>query len=526
MGSVICSDLSNRIQQCQTFAEVLERSAQAWPESVFLIAGDRRWTYREFNGLVNQCCRFLRSMNLEAGHVISMILRNSIDYLVLYFASLRCRIILNPFPFHLGTQEIVSKIEFLNPNIIFCHRHHYSELKNATDVKAVNLDDHCGESFQKILSRHTDATIKARPISHNETAVLYYSSGTTGKPKLIEYTHKSMVMTQASMVRADFCPTGSTHLCVLPLGHTSSLRHTVKPCICTGSTVVLYESFWKIRTRLWSEVEKHAANYMQVVPTILITILNTKYKDFSASKSAGWEFIIGCGSAFLPQTVQEAFEEKFRIPVGIHYGLSETGATHFDDPRKPGRRTGTIGKPFDFVDVKIFDESGKEVGSDQLGEIGMKGPGILKGYYKNPELFAACLNKDGYFMTGDLGKVDADGVYCYVDRKKDLIIKGGINIAPSQIEETLQAHPDVEDVAAIGRPDVLLGEVVKVYVVLKPNSKPDTKHMIAFCRDQLGAFKAPSVVELIDQLPKGPSGKVLKRELREREAASHINKMD
>jgi long-chain acyl-CoA synthetase len=251
---------------------------------------------------------------------------------------------------------------------------------------------------------------------------------------------------------------------------------------------------------------------MEIVPSILIAILNTPYRDFSKEQVNSMKFI-GCGSAFLPQNLQDAFQERFGIPVANLYGLSETGATHFDDPFVKGRETGSIGKPFDIVEAIIFDENGKEVQNNIVGEIGIKGPGLLKGYLNNQKLYEECFNK-GFFMTGDLCRKDNKGNYYYMDRKKDLIIKGGVNIVPSQIEEVLQSHTAVQEAAVIGKPDILLGETIKCYLVSKNGSKPDIKELKSYCKEKLGDFKTPSKFEIIESLPKGPSGKILKRDLR------------
>ena len=251
---------------------------------------------------------------------------------------------------------------------------------------------------------------------------------------------------------------------------------------------------------------------MEIVPSILIAILNTPYKNYKKEQVSSMRFI-GCGSAFLPQNLQDAFEEKFNIPVANLYGLSETGATHFDDPFVKGRETGSIGKPFDIVEARIFGEDGEGVQNAEVGEIGIKGPGLLKGYLNNQKLYEECFQK-GFFMTGDLCRKDEFGNYYYVDRKKDLIIKGGVNIVPSQIEEVLQSHPNVREAAVIGKPDMLLGETIKCYLVSKNGSNLDISEIKSFCKEKLGDFKTPAEFEVVKSLPKGPSGKILKRTLR------------
>ncbi len=504
--------LSKKIESFPTFSEILAYRAEQSSAETFLIEGDNKWTYREFDNLVNRCCRYFTDVGLKPGNTVSFILRNSIDYLIIYFAAIRNRIVLNPFPHHTSGKEVLQKLEDIHPESVFCHNSHYKTLAES-NYRITNLENIGIDSFPVYLENFATDPAKTLPIANGEVAVFYYSSGTTGGPKIIEYTHRSMVLTQTSMLRAGFTEPGAVHLCVLPLGHTAARRYTIKQCVCTGSTVVLYDSFWKLRSNLWHEIQKHGATFMEIVPSILIAILNTPYKQFSKDQVSSMRFI-GCGSASLPQKLQDSFEKKYGIPVANLYGLSETGATHFDNPFLPGRKTGNIGKPFDIYDVKLFHEDGIEVNAGEVGEIGIKGPGLFKDYYKGRELFDECLNT-GYFMTGDLGRKDKDGIYYYVDRIKDLIIKGGVNIAPAQIDEALQSHPGVEEAATIGKPDMMLGESIKSFIVLKKGMVLDTSLLKAYCMEQLGHFKTPSEFEFVNELPKGPSGKLLKRKLRE-----------
>lgn len=503
--------LSKTIESFPTFSEVLAYRSDQSAAKTFLVEGDDSWTYGEFDDLVNRCCQYFTDIGLTSRNTVSFILRNSIDFLIIYFAAIRSRIILNPFPYHMGGDEVVKKLEDIQPEIVFCHNSHYNILSQS-NYEIINLDNISEPSFPLYLRNYVSDSQEVRPVAEDDIAVYYYSSGTTGGPKIIEYTHKSMVLTQASMVRAKFSEPGSTHLCVLPLGHTASLRYTIKQCICTGSTVVLYDSFWKLRSNLWDEIQKHRATFIEIVPSILIAILNTPYKNFDRQQIASMSFV-GCGSAFLPKNLQDTFENKYGIPVANLYGLSETGATHFDDPFSRGRQTGSIGKPFDIFEAKIFGENGKEVQDDEVGEIGIKGSGLMKGYLNNKEIFENCFHK-GFFMTGDLCRKDKEGNFYYIDRKKDLIIKGGVNIVPSQIEEVLQSHAAVKEAAAIGKLDALLGEVIKCFIVPKNGRVPDVKELKFYCKERLGDYKTPSEIEVVESLPKGPSGKILKRSLR------------
>lgn len=507
--------LKKEIDQYNSFAEILKDVACVFGDRVYLVEGNNKYTFTEFNSLVNRCCRWLADEGVRQGDIISLILKNSVDYLLVYFAALKMGCRINPFPFHLGSAEIGEKLVFVQPALVFAHAAHAEKMAvTGLQVKMLQKD---GENIlQELLEKYSGEEPALPKVDPNETSFMYYSSGTTGSPKIIEYTAGSEILTMASLLRAKFIEAGACHLCFLPLGHTAAIRYSILPCLLTGSKVMLYESFWKIRDKLWEVVRNHSATFFEVVPSILIAILNAPDKGFKREKIDSLKFI-GCGSAYLPKNLQDDFEKKFSVPVANMYGLSETGPTHFDDPFEPGRKTGSVGRPFDIMDVKIFDEAGKEVKPGVQGEFGVKGPSLLKCYYKNEEHYTACFNDSGYFMTGDIGYIDQKGIHYYVDRKKDMIIKGGVNIVPSQIDEIILTHESVEEVATVGKPDLFLGETIKSYVVLKQGKNIDTKSLRAYCKERLGDFKTPSEFEFIDEIPKGPSGKILKRELRQKE---------
>jgi len=505
------TEIAKQLENCQSFSDILNIVSTKVPEDIYLIEGANSYSFREFNELVNRCCYYYQSIGLKAGDVISLVLRNSTDYLIHYFSAIRYGLILNPFPSHISAEELVSRLYLTSPAIVFTHKTHYKQLAK-TKYNTINLDDFETSDFSDFLLQYSAEEFSTTN-NPNSTAVLYYSSGTTGDPKIIEYSHESMVQTQLSMVRAGFSKPGSVHLCALPLGHTASLRYTVKQCMCTGSTVVLYESFWKIRSKIWDEVEKYGVNFFQVVPSVLVSILNTPYKNFRKEQVKTLDFI-GCGSSYLPNYIQNAFIKKFLTPISNLYGLSETGATHFDDPTDPNRVKGSIGKPFDVMDVKIFNSDHEEVGVGETGEFGIRGVGLLSNYYNNDKLYNKTI-VNGYFMTGDLGKIDSNGIYYYVDRIKDLIIKGGVNVVPAQIDEVLISHPYVMEAATIGIPDMFLGEDIMSYVVVSDNEQVSESELKDYCNQKLGDFKTPSKIETLDALPKGYSGKILKKDLRE-----------
>ncbi len=254
---------------------------------------------------------------------------------------------------------------------------------------------------------------------------------------------------------------------------------------------------------------------MVVVPTILTAIFNTPYDNFKKEKVRSMKFI-GCGSSILDKTLQDKFEKKFGIPVANLYGSSETGATHFDNPFSPNRKTGNIGRLISSVDAIIVKDGRTIKNVEENGELCIKSPALLKNYFRDDEAYKQCFHGD-YFMTGDIVYKDDQEIFYYVDRKKDLIIKGGVNILPSQIDEVLQSHPSIIEAATVGKADIFFGETIKSFVTLKEGDNISKIDLVSFCKSTLGDFKTPSEIEFIKEMPKGPSGKILKRELRKKD---------
>jgi len=286
-----------------------------------------------------------------------------------------------------------------------------------------------------------------------------------------------------------------------------------------GAKIVLYESFWKIRKIIWEYVKKYNVTYMEVVPSVLFSILNTPYKDYKRGNLKFFKYI-GCGSAPLPYEIQTSIQEKFRLKVANLYGLSETGPTHFDNPLEDGWKPGSLGYPLDVNTVKIFKDDGTEASKGDVGEIGIKGQNVFVAYYKNIKHYRSVFC-DGYFMTGDLGYEAENGKLFFSDRKKDLIIKGGVNIFPGEIDEVVFSHKMVKEAATIGIPDPYLGTRIKTYIVLKEGGLFDENDIRQFCLNKLGDFKCSDEFELIDEIPKGPSGKLLRRSLSEQNKSSN-----
>jgi len=341
--------------------------------------------------------------------------------------------------------------------------------------------------------------------------VILYTSGTTGKPKGAELTHFNMFF-NAHFVRTQLLPISYETIAmgVLPLFHSFGQTCIQNATLAAGGSVVLMPRFDP--DGAMGLIQKHRVNLFAGVPTMFFALLHhptSSQYDLSSVRHA-----ISGGSA-MPVEVMSAFDKKHSVSILEGYGLSETSPVASFNTLDKAKKAGSIGTPIWGCEFRLEDEQGNVVtATDTPGEICIKGHNVMKGYWKKPEATADAI-KDGWFRSGDVGTRDADGYYFIVDRKKDMIIRGGFNVYPREIEEVLYGHPAVAEVAVIGIPHASHGEEVKAIIAKKPGHDAVTaEDIISYCKERLAAYKYPRVVDFMASLPKGPTGKILKRELR------------
>ncbi len=504
------SGSSDQKENLKNLSQVLSYWANKIPDKDFLIdlSSGKRYSYSNFDALVNQTVRFLYDQGVAPHDVIFLCLKNSIEFLLVYFASIRLGSVVHPIPATAGEAELRADLEFISPKLIIATAGQFEKIAEDRNVWPVEFEGN--NSFLNTISDYGNDKIDWQ-LNEDDISCLYYSSGTTSAPKAIACAHHNQIDLVASCCRGFGHTSNTIHLGILPMAHTAIINYSLLPTLYMGGTMVFAENFMKIRKDFWQIIKEYGITYVETVPTVIYLILNTAYPDYDRQQLK--LKYVACGSAALAPKLQSSFKQMFDLPISNKYGLSETGQMTFDNPLDPDRPSGTVGKPLDIVEMIIIDDSGNEVPMGQVGEIAVKSKGLL-GYYKNDDYFSACF-KNGYFCTGDLGKIDENGYVFYVDRKKDLIIKGGVNIAPNLIDEVLLTHEAVAEAATIGISDEFMGEIIKSFVVLIDNSFVTKEDLIAYCQEQLGKFKTPSEIEFIDNIPKGSSGKILKRQLRE-----------
>lgn len=503
-------DNQNYEKDFKNFSEALNYWANITPDKPFIVSiSDRKnHSYSDFNKLVNSASQFLKKRGLKKGDIVLLCVRNSLEFLVVYFATMRSGGIINLVPSSVGEKELFANIKFLKPKLSFIEKKQSGKISKNSRLFEVEFEGN--RQFLKILEPFPNDGFVA-DIKENDATCLYYSSGTTAKPKGILFSHKGIINMALLLSREFNHNNSSIHLGILPMGHTSVMHHSLLPVLYMGGTFVFSENFIQIRKDFWGIIKDYNINYVQTVPTVVFMILNTAYPNYQRKKLI--LPYVACGSAPLSQALKESFEKKFKIKIANLYGLSEAGHMIDDYPFKGKWKVGLIGRPMKDVDVRIFDDKGKEVKTGMTGEFSVKTPSIFMGYYKDEKLTKFSFKK-GYFCTGDLGYKDKNGLFYYVGRKKDLIIKGGVNISPNLIDEILVKHPKISESASVGKDDKFFGEVIKSFVVLKSGQTLSKDKLFSYCKKKLGDFKSPSEIEFVKVIPKTFSGKVLRRNLR------------
>jgi long-chain acyl-CoA synthetase len=360
---------------------------------------------------------------------------------------------------------------------------------------------------------------ETHPSAPDDTAVLLFTSGTTGVPKCAELTHFNMTM-NAIASRDMYSPVlnagpdaTNRYLVTLPLFHSTGQTAQMNAGVSSGATLVLLPRF-DAAAALKTMVDERI-NIWIGVPTMYWALLHHARQTGADVSAIARELkICVSGGAPMPVAVMEDFEKTFGVRILEGYGLSETSPVACFNQLQLPSKPGTVGLPIFACEVRVVDDEDRPVPAGERGEVVIRGHNIMKGYYRRPEETAAAL-KGGWFHTGDIGIIDADGYVSIVDRKKDMILRGGMNVYPREIEELLITHPAVSLAAGIGVPDERLGEEVKAFVVLKPGAALTAEELITWSKDQLAAYKYPRTVEIRDSLPIGPTGKVFKRALRE-----------
>ncbi|MDF0531286.1 long-chain fatty acid--CoA ligase [Tsukamurella sp. 8F] len=498
-------------------AVMLRESADATPDAPLIHFMGSTFTYAQVDEASGRVAATLLAAGLETGDKVAVQLPNLPQFLFAYFGILKAGLTMVPLNPLFTAREVAYHLSDSDSRMIITSDFSVqAALEGAAeagvkDVVAVSLGSETpsgARSFETLLVQ--EDTRDMAPTSSDDTAVLLYTSGTTGRPKGAELTHFELYMNCTIGPELFGLSEDDVAMAVLPLFHVFGLSSVLNAGVRYGGSMVLVPRF-EVDAVL-NAIEQHRVTVFAGVPTMYVSLLqaDTGGRDLSSLRAAI------SGGASIPGDVIRGFEEKFAGVVILEgYGLSETASTATFNINAEQRKVLSIGKPIWGVQARVVDADGADLprGADHVGEIVIRGHNVMKGYYKRPEDTAEVI-RNGWFHTGDLGYMDGDGYLFVVDRVKDLVVRGGYNVYPREVEEVLYEHPDVVEAAVIGRPDDRLGEEVVAYVVLRRGASDDDTVLAGYAKEKLAAYKYPREYHFVDELPKGATGKILKRELR------------
>jgi long-chain acyl-CoA synthetase len=488
-------------------ASVLTESAGRNGDAVAIKLDDAKLTYSQLDGASAHVAGLLKSKGVEPGDRVGIMLPNVPYFPVVYYGALRLGAVVVPMNVLLKGREVKFYLEDPEAKVLFAW-HDFADAaeQGASETGAELLLVEPGE-FEDVVGSAEPLT-EVADRSGDDTAVILYTSGTTGTPKGAELTHDNLMSNVGTIldtliqINEDDVVLGA-----LPLFHSFGQTCGLNSCIAAGGTLTLIPRFDP--DKALEIVKRDRVTIFEGVPTMYVAMLHADSAD-SADTSC-LRLCVSGGSA-MPGEVLRAFEDEFGCKILEGYGLSETSpVASFNHPDRE-RKVGSIGTPVAGVEMRVVDDDGGEVEQGEVGEIAIRGPNVMKGYWRKDDATAEVM-QDGWFLTGDMAKVDEDGYFFIVDRKKELIIRGGYNVYPREVEEALYGHPAVQEAAVVGVPDDKLGEEVGAAVVLKSGEDVSADDLREYVKGEVANYKYPRKIWIVDELPKGPTGKILKREV-------------
>jgi len=500
------------MSEANNLRELLENRVNATPDKSFLFSeSDKRdFTYRDFDNAVNRAAGMLSDQGIAKGDVVSLLMHNSAEFIIAYFACWKLGALAGPINSLLKAEEVAYVISNSEAKAVLVHSEFLPVIENVREqtptLKTVIVFDNESRVTQNFRGAGPLAPVA---IDKDDDAIIIYTSGTTGKPKGCLLTHGN-VIANARQISEWLCFTEQDRLLTLmPLFHMNAVSVTTMSALYAGGSTVVSPRF--SASRFWQIISDYQITSFGSVATMLSMLLSAYPEGVPTGVKTEQLRFAMCGSAPVPAETLKRFEDTFNCLVIEGYGLSESTCRSTFNPPDQRRRAGSCGVPIG-NEMKVVNDDDEEVPDGQLGEIVLRGENILKGYYKNEDATATAF-RNGWFHTGDIGYRDADGFFYIVDRKSDMIIRGGENIYPREIDEVLYQHPEVAAAATIGVPDQLYGEEVAAYIVLKEGMKATEEELVSFCRARLADYKCPKTIRIVTEIPKGPTGKLLKREL-------------
>jgi len=507
-----------------TLGDILTRTMERMPHKLALTYKDQRKTYAELDNLVNQTAHGLKENGLEKGDMVTVMSKNSLDFIIAKFALARIGAVMIPINYMLSVEDVQYILDHAEVCGFIASEEYAPVLDESVgrlnikcrylmDVQTVSegLDLHKDWQPLKNVRENQPTNVVDVTLEDDDLAQVLYTSGTESRPKGVMLTHKSLISEYVSCIIDGGMEDRDILVHALPLYHSAQLHVFLGPSIYLGSSGIVLES--ASPDVILETIEREQATQLFCPPTVWIALL--RHKDFDKRDLSSLEKCY-YGAAIMPREILKELSERLpNARFWNFYGQTEVAplATALK-PEDQLRKLGSAGKPTINVQTKLVDEEGNEVATGEVGEIIHRTSHAMKGYLYDPEKTAEAF-KDGWFHSGDLGMMDEEGYVTIVDRKKDMINTGGVNVSSREVEETIYEMDEVAEVAVISIPDAYWIEAVSAIIVLKENAHMTKEEVVDFCKEKLSSFKAPKYVYFADELPKNPSGKILKRALRD-----------
>ncbi len=497
-------------------AEALDRNRIFFPDGEAIVHGGDVWTYQRFWEEANRTANALRSLGVGRGDKVCLFLTNCPEFIAAYYACQKLGAICVSISSMSKAYEVEYMVNDSEGVVLITEEALGGEVPDRDRLPGlrtlVSLDGSSGDRSWASLLEGQPGVCETLDTDRHDGAAIIYTSGTTGKPKGVVLTHGNVVSNTNATKYTTGMRVDDRAICFLPIYHSFAQNFIFNAVVQTGCTLVLHKKF-EMETILRS-LEADRVTRWYAVPPIYIMMLNDP-RSLDAMRSVRYCF---SAASSMPGEVARRWKEVFGLPVNEGYGLTESTpfATYNHELR---HKEGSVGTAIMNVEVKVTDPEGVEVPRGELGEIRIKGPNIMKGYYRKPEETARAV-VDGWLLSGDIGTMDEEGYVFISDRLKDMINASGLKIWPREVEEVIYKHPNVREAAVIGVPHEVFGETVKALIALKRPGETTAEDIVDLCKKHLADYKAPRIVEFLDELPKNPTGKILKRLLRDREPSA------
>jgi acyl-CoA synthetase (AMP-forming)/AMP-acid ligase II len=504
----------------KSLVEMLDNTVKKYPDKLGFVCDEERLTFSQFNLLANKVAAGFRSMGVGPGDRVSLLLGISTDFMLCFFALMKLNAMAVPLNTRFKGEELAYEINDSESKLLIVDEEYWDQLKPAREhlrtIEKIFFNDRGGQarpagtsSFRQ-LRAYEDEKFAPAVSKETDNAAIMYTSGTTGRPKGAILHHRGLIAT--CMHVSDFVQNepDDKMVCCVPLFHITGLAATALSSVFTGIPCVYLRTF-KVKNFLEIMAAEKITSIVSVINILWLMVNHPDFGnyDFSSLKHA----CVG-GSPATEEMINGIKAKLPNLNISVGYGLTESHSFETSTPWEDAiRKISAVGKPVPLIDIKVIDDEGRDVPTGGIGEIVVRSLMTTKGYWKNEAATKAAI-VDGWLHTGDIGKIDEEGFVYLLDRKKDMINRGGEKIYCLEVENVIMNYPGVLEVAIVGLPDSVLGEVVKAAVVMKPDRQGDAEELRKFCGKCLADYKVPKHVEFLEAIPRNPAGKVIKDKLK------------